>query len=109
MRRARALVSPLTNGLRRKALAIAALALVPVVLGLLVALAWISYTALAPGGRSASAAGSLACSVKASCGAGEVEVFRMSSTSKGRLFNPTQPETPSPSLTALPIILGRDP
>ena len=57
-----------------------AITVVALLLGL-GALACLALAVLAPGGRSASASAGLACSVKASCGGGEVAVFRMSATS----------------------------
>ena len=48
--------------------------------------AFCTYWALSPG--SASSAGGLACSVKASCTGGEVAVFRMSSTSNAHAGTP---------------------
>ena len=72
----------------RWATAFAVLALLPIALAGLALVAWSAHAVLAPGGSSAApaAASSLACSVKPAdpgcdTGAGEVEVFRMSSTS----------------------------
>jgi len=75
-------------GHRGRDLGLGRLAFALAVLGGLLALAWMAYTALAPGGSSAFASATLACSVKASCGAGEVAVFRMSSTSNAHAGTP---------------------
>ena len=64
--------------LRRKVLAVAALALALIVLGSLVALAIGAPWAFNTG--SASPSTLFSCDVKASCGAGEVELLRMSGT-----------------------------
>jgi len=69
-----------------------AIAFVALLLGL-GALGWFAGAALAPGGSSAApaAASSLTCSVKdtdCNTGAGEVEVFRMSSTSNAHARTP---------------------
>jgi hypothetical protein len=90
MKRARASVALLVGVLSRRALPIAALVLVPVALAALPILMWFGYTAQAPGGSSAApvAATALTCSVKASCGVGEVEVFRMSTLSNAHAGTP---------------------
>ena len=79
----------------RWATAFAVLALAPIALAGLALVAWSAHTVLAPGGSSAApvAASSLACSVKPAdpgcdTGAGEVEVFRMSSTSNAHAGTP---------------------
>jgi hypothetical protein len=72
--------------MKTKFLRLAILALMLTALGGLAVLAlsvpWASHTS------SASASASLACSVKPSCGAGEVAVFRMSSTSNAHAGTP---------------------
>jgi len=70
----------------RKATAFVTLTVLLVVLGGLAALAFAAPRASSTG--AASSAGSLACSVKASCDAGEVAVFRMSSAANAHAGTP---------------------